>query len=113
MADDKNYSADFSDDSFWEKLKRFGKTVGREIVEKVLTMYYALQDKDTPLWARTILVAALGYFISPIDAIPDLIPGAGYADDAGAIAVALGAVAMHIKLEHRQRAKEIADEWFS
>jgi uncharacterized membrane protein YkvA (DUF1232 family) len=111
--DDKNYSADFSDASFWEKLKKFGKTVGREIVEKALTMYYAVQDKDTPVWAKTILVAALGYFICPIDAIPDVIPGAGYADDAGAIAVALGTVAVHIKPEHKQRAKEQADEWFS
>ena len=111
--DDKNYSSDFSDDSFWDKLGKFGKTVGREIVEKVLSMYYAVQDKDTPLWAKTILVAALGYFICPIDAIPDVIPGAGYADDAGAIAAALGTVAVHIKPEHKQRAKEKANEWFS
>jgi len=111
--DDRNYSSDFSDDSLWDKLRKFGKTVGRELVEKVLTMYYALQDKDTPLWAKTVLVAALGYFVCPIDAIPDVIPAAGYADDAGAIAVALGTVAVHIKPEHRQRAKAKADEWLS
>ena len=110
--DDKNYATDFREDSLWDKLRNFGKTVGRELVEKVLTMYYALQDKDTPVWARTILIAALGYFICPIDAIPDVIPGIGYADDAGAIALALGAVAVHIKPEHKQRAKEKAGEWF-
>lgn len=76
-------------------------------------MYYALQDKDTPLWAKTILIAALGYFICPVDAIPDLIPGAGYADNAGAIATALGMVAVHIKPEHTKAAKEKAAEWFS
>jgi uncharacterized membrane protein YkvA (DUF1232 family) len=108
-----NYSTDFSDASFWDKLGKFGKSVGREIIEKVLTMYYALQDKDTPLWAKTVLVAALGYFVCPIDAIPDVIPGAGYADDAGAIAVALGTVAVHIKSEHKQRARQRANEWFS
>jgi uncharacterized membrane protein YkvA (DUF1232 family) len=111
--DEKNYSADFSEDSFWDKLARVAKTVGREIVEKALSMYYAAQDKDTPLWAKTILVAALGYFVCPIDAIPDVIPAVGYADDAGAIAVALGTVAVHIKPEHKQRAKAKADEWFS
>jgi len=110
---DRNYSTDFSDVSFWDKVGTFGKTVGRELAERVLTMYYSLQDQDTPLWARTILVAALGYFICPIDAIPDVLPGAGYADDAGAIAVALGAVAVHIKPEHKQRAKQKAAEWFS
>ena len=111
--DDKNYTADFSEDSFWDKLKKFGRTVGREMVEKALTMYYALQDKETPMWAKTILIAALGYFICPVDAIPDVIPGAGYADDAGAIAVALGTVAVHIKAEHKQRARAKADDWFS
>lgn len=111
--DDKNYSSNFNDESFWNKLSKFARTAGREIVEKVLTMYYALQDKDTPIWARTILLGALGYFVFPIDAIPDAIPGVGFADDGGAIATALGTVAIHIKPEHKQRAKEKADEWFS
>ena len=110
--EDKNYSADFSENSFWDKLRNAGRSVGREIVEKLLSMYYALQDKDTPLWAKTVIVAALGYFICPIDAIPDVIPGAGYADDAGAIAAALGAVAIHITTQHKARAKKKADDWF-
>ena len=111
--DNKDYSGDFGEESFWGKLTKTAKTIGRELVEKALCMYYALQDKDTPMWAKTIIVAALGYFICPVDVIPDVIPGAGYADDAGAIAVALGAVAVHIKPEHKDRAKTKADEWFS
>ena len=110
---DKDYSGDFGDESFWGKLTKTARTIGRELVEKALSMYYALQDKDTPMWAKTIIVAALGYFICPVDAIPDAIPGVGYADDAGAITVALGIVAVHIKPEHKERAKAKADEWFS
>lgn len=108
-----DYSKDFNDDSFWDKLRRFSRTVGRELVEKALTLYYALQDRDTPLWAKGIIAAALGYFIFPVDAIPDAIPGAGYADDAGALATAFGTVMMHIKPEHKRAAKEKVDEWFS
>jgi uncharacterized membrane protein YkvA (DUF1232 family) len=54
----------------------------------------------------------LGYFICPVDAIPDAIPFGGYADDAGAIAVALSMVAAHIKPVHKEMAKNKADEWF-
>jgi uncharacterized membrane protein YkvA (DUF1232 family) len=110
---DKNYSPEFTETSFWQKLASGAKTAGREIVEKSLTMYNATMDKDTPVWAKTVLIGALGYFICPIDAVPDFIPVGGYADDAGAIAAALGLVAAHIKPEHRDSAKQKAEEWFS
>lgn len=108
-----DYARDFNEQSFWNKLKKFAATIGRELVEKALTLYYAAQDKDTPLWARGIIVAALGYMIFPADAIPDFIPGVGYADDAGALAAAIGMVAIHIKPEHKERAKEKMRGWFS
>lgn len=58
---------------------------GRKVIDKVLRLYYALQDKDTPIWAKSIIVGALAYFISPLDAIPDITPVVGYVDDWGAI----------------------------
>lgn len=108
-----DYSNEFTESSFWQKLTNAAKTAGYELIEKALIMYYATMDKDTPVWAKTILIGALGYFICPVDAIPDAIPIVGYADDAGAIAAALGTVAVHIKREHREMAKSKADEWFS
>lgn len=110
---EKNYATEFTEKSFWQKLADGAKAAGREIIEKALTMYYAAMDKDTPVWAKTVLIGALGYFICPIDAIPDAIPFAGYTDDAGAIAAALSIVAVHIKLDHKDLAKNKADEWFS
>jgi len=110
--DDHNYGEDFNDPSFWDKLCKFARTLRRELVEKTLTLYYAMQDKDTPMWAKAVIAASLGYLIFPADAIPDIIPGAGYADDSGALATAFGTVAMHIKPEHKQNAKDKAGEWF-
>ena len=110
---EQNYSSEFTEKSFWQKVAHGAKAAGREIIEKALTMYYASMDKDTPVWAKTVLAAALGYFICPIDAIPDALPGVGYADDAGAIATALSMVAAHIKPEHKDSAKNKADDWFS
>ena len=70
----------YSEDALWRKLTRYAKTAGREVVEAALQLLYALQDSDTPIWARTVIIGALVYFISPIDAIPDFIPG-GDIDD--------------------------------
>ena len=43
-----------------------------------------------------MIVGALGYFIIPLEAVPDMIPGAGYADDIGAIAAASATVVAHV-----------------
>jgi uncharacterized membrane protein YkvA (DUF1232 family) len=76
-----------------------------------LTLYYTLQDKDTPKWAKTIIIGALGYFILPMDAIPDFIPVAGLTDDFGALAAALGMVAMHVKPGHKEKARSTWNKW--
>lgn len=56
------------------------------------------------MWAKGVITGALGYFILPADLVPDLLPGAGYGDDWGAIVAAMATVAAYIKEEHRQRA---------
>ena len=71
-----------------------------------LAFWYCLLDPDTPTRAKAIILAAVGYFILPVDAIPDVIPGVGHADDLGALALAVVAVLLHIKPDHRRRARE-------
>ena len=109
---DEDYSSSYSEASFWDKVANYAKTIGREMAHKAVSMYYALQDPDTPVWAKSVIVAALGYFIFPADAIPDLIPGVGLADDAGAVAAAFGTVLIYIKLVHKERATAKCKEWF-
>ena len=81
-------------------------------LSNALSLYYTAQAPDTPAWAKTVITGALGYFILPADAIPDLIPAVGYGDDLGALAAALAAVAAHVTPEIKARAKEKAAEWF-
>lgn len=102
----------YSDESFWNKLKEFALIAGRVVVEKALTLYYCHRDADTPAWAKTVIVGALAYFILPADAIPDIIPGAGYTDDLGALAAALTTLAAHVKPEHTKKARETLRRWF-
>lgn len=105
-------SDDYTDQSFWEKLRKFAAQAGREVVERALTLYYAAQRPETPLWAKTVIYSALAYFVLPTDAIPDITPIAGYADDLGALAAALTTVAMCITPDVRRSAKQKLEDWF-
>ncbi|NJK64408.1 MAG: DUF1232 domain-containing protein [Synechococcaceae cyanobacterium SM2_3_1] len=106
------FGKEYNESSFWKKLKAYAVNAGKDVIEKALTLYYCLIDRDTPAWAKAIIVGALGYFIVPTDAIPDLMPVAGYSDDLGALASALAMVAVHIKPEHKEKAKEQLKIWF-
>ena len=105
-------SSHYSEASFWEKVKGSAKTAGKEVLEKALILYYVGIDPHTPAWAKGIVAAALGYFIFPLDAIPDLAPFVGYSDDLGAIAAALAAIAACISKTHVSDAKAKVAEWF-
>lgn len=107
-----NTSDEYSDESFWEKVKRYALAAGSEVVEKALWLYYAAQKPETPIWAKSIIYGALAYFISPVDAIPDALPLVGYADDLGALAAAVGMVAAHITAEVKEQAKKKMRDWF-
>lgn len=107
------YDSEYSDESFWDKIGGYAIKAGEEVVKLALKLYYALCDNDTPLWAKSIIVGALGYFISPVDAIPDIVPVVGYSDDLGVLTMAFGAVAMHIKDAHGDMAREKMKQWFS
>ena len=95
-----NHSSSYSIDGFWSKIVRAVKKAGKDLIIKALILYYALQDPDTPAWAKAVIVGALSYLISPLDLIPDFKPVVGYADDAMVLAKAAAIVAMHVKDRH-------------
>ena len=106
------YASQFSDTSFWNKLRRFARVAGREVTEKALYLYYAVQDSTMPAWAKAVVYGSLGYFILPADAIPDVLPGVGFTDDLGALAAALAIVIAHITPEVRAKARQHLRAWF-
>lgn len=110
--DQDDYGKNYDEKSFWDKVANYAKSIGREMAQKAVTLFYTMQDPETPAWAKSVIVVALGYFIFPPDAIPDFIPGAGLADDAGAIATAFGTVLLYIKQAHKDKAAAKCDVWF-
>ncbi len=105
------YSEHYSKEGFWSKAKKYAIKAGRECVELALQLYYALQSPETPIWAKSVITGALGYFISPVDAVPDLLPG-GLIDDYGVIVVAVATVAAYITDEMKDKAKHKVNELF-
>ncbi|MGQ4879225.1 YkvA family protein [Billgrantia sp. LNSP4103-1] len=102
----------FSEEGFWDKIAHSARRAGKNTLMPALKMYYSAQDPNTPLWAKTTIYGALGYFISPIDAIPDLTPFLGYTDDMGILAGALAIVAARINDKHREQARATMARWF-
>jgi len=55
---------------------------------------------------------ALGYLILPIDVVPDFVPVVGYVDDLGALMLAIGATAMAIDGNVKNKAKDKLHDFF-
>ena len=75
--------------------------------DDLASAYYCAIDPETPMKAKLVLFAALGYFVLPIDAVPDLVTGLGFTDDATVLATALGGVGAHIREPHRIAARRL------
>ena len=102
----------FSEEGLWAKLKNYARQAGVKVVYTVLLLFYAYRRKDTPAWAKNIILGALGYFLAPIDAIPDLSPIIGYTDDIGVLSFGLVTIAAYVNQEVRDKAKGQLSKWF-
>ncbi|AFS77982.1 hypothetical protein DUF1312 [Gottschalkia acidurici 9a] len=107
-----NYSKEFSEDSLFQKIIKTTKKAGISVIYAVLLLFYTLQKSSTPKKAKATIMGALGYFISPIDAIIDITPVAGYTDDLGVLIAAIITVAMYIDDEVKQKARTKLNDWF-
>lgn len=68
-----------------EKIKSNKRSIFKIIGHLKALKRYML-DKNKKWYRKSIVVAAILYFIIPIDAVPDIIPLLGYLDDIGVIA---------------------------
>ena len=88
---------------FWPKLRRVAAHV--PFAGEALALWYCAKDDETPLAAKGMMLAALAYFVLPVDAIPDFIAGLGYADDAAVFTALMAIVGRNLKPKHKLAAK--------
>ena len=78
------------------KLKNNRKNV-RGLFKHILALKLYMMDRNVKWYKKSVVVAALVYFISPLDVIPDFIPFVGYLDDLGVIAWTIRFLGKEIK----------------
>ena len=77
----------YVEENLWEKLERVGKKIS--FAKDILALVRYMRDPLVSWHRKAIVVAALIYFISPVDVIPDIAPLVGYLDDLGVITAVL------------------------
>ncbi|WP_297072269.1 YkvA family protein [uncultured Duncaniella sp.] len=94
-----------------DKLKKYGRKAGLKVVYGVLILYYASLDKSISFKDRMMIMAALGYFVVPLDIIPDALFG-GFVDDMAALTFVLKTVWHNLTPSVFDRARTKLEEWF-
>jgi uncharacterized membrane protein YkvA (DUF1232 family) len=97
------------EDRLGHSMLRLLGRVARSIpfAQDALAAWCCARDPATPARVRFILIAAVAYFVLPIDTIPDIVPLLGFTDDAAVLTAAIASVAGEITPEHRDRARVI------
>lgn len=106
-----NYKDKYNPAALFEKIKTSAKKAGANVIYYVLILYYALTKGSIPLKERILVIAALGYFISPFDFIPDFVL-AGLLDDMSVLAFVVSRVSSYIDDDVKQQANAKLKEWF-
>lgn len=95
-------------DGFWPKMQKVMAKI--PFAENAIAAWYCAFDPATPLRAKAILLAALAYFIMPIDVVPDMLVGLGFTDDMAVLATAIGLIRSHLKDKHFEAARKKLDQ---
>jgi uncharacterized membrane protein YkvA (DUF1232 family) len=91
------------EEGFWLKVR---KVAGRiPFLPDVLALWWCAKDPETPVAARGMMMAALAYFVLPMDVIPDVLAGIGFTDDAAVVAAVIGVAGKYLKPKHREKAE--------
>jgi uncharacterized membrane protein YkvA (DUF1232 family) len=99
------YRRYYSDESFWRKIGRFGRLAGAKAVYQAVLLWYVATKPSTPLPVKLLIFGGLGYFILPIDAVPDFLVGIGYADDMAILVGLISAYGMYMDDASKARAR--------
>lgn len=83
---------------FWTVLKKSARHI--PFARDAVAAYYCATDPVTPRRVKGILLAALAYFILPLDAIPDIFTVIGFSDDLAVLTTAIAMVRGHMRDDH-------------
>ena len=102
-----NYKAYFSAESLIKKINSLSGGGYCELIKKALTLYVLLIDGEVPASVKLLIIASLGYFICPVDVIPDVLPVVGYSDDLSIIATLLSQLESFVSLKVKSEVQSL------
>lgn len=108
----KDHSKDYSESSFWTKVRKNASSIGKRPLLDALKLFYAMKEGKATSSQVISIVAALGYLICPVDAVPDILGAAGYVDDAGVLSAAAAALSCCADPSVQRLAQQKLKEWF-
>ena len=104
-------------DKTGEKIKSVAKSTSaaaQQMARQVKLLYMMLKDSTSgkfkaPWVAVSAITAALLYFISPIDVLPDFIPGIGLIDDALVLSLCISVIRMDLRRYVKEKNLDLAE----
>ena len=112
LPDFMSFANKFSPSDFVDKVARIAKRAGAKLVYAALILYYTLQREKVSKADKALIVGALGYMISPFDAVPDAIPIVGLTDDLAVLLYVLKKVWVDVEPEIKDKARARLSKWF-
>ena len=88
----------------WEKIRRYSQKAGKEVMAIAEAAYLTAKDPEVSWRHKSLLMASLVYLLSPVDALPDLLPG-GFSDDITVMLSALLGVG-HVGKKHLKNCRK-------
>ena len=112
LPDFMSFANKFSPSDFVDKVARIAKRACAKLVYAALILYYTLQSDKVSKADKALIVGALGYMISPLDAVPDAIPIVGLTDDLAVLVYVLKKVWVNVEPEIKDKARARLSKWF-
>ncbi len=108
----KKYTQYFSNSRFWTKIKATVKKAGLKVTAYALILFYTLDKDEVPSKDKAMIIGCLGYFILPVDLIPDIAP-LGYSDDIVAMLFTIRRCFRYIDKDIKIKVREKLKSWFN
>lgn len=89
------------------------KRRARQLTAQTYALYLACRHPRTPWYAKIFAALVVGYVFSPIDPVPDFIPGVGLLDEMVVVPIgvliAAKMIPHQVMEECREKAREVAE----